>query len=120
MSDNNNLKTCSRCHSTKLESFFGINAKGECYKSCDKCRKKAREIKEELKPKPNPDEIKSTERKLEYMRQYLQDNKERLNERRYQKIECDCGSTFAKQYKYLHLRTQHHKACVKSLEETNS
>ena len=78
MSDNNNLKTCSRCHSTKLESYFGINAKGECYKSCDKCRKKRRDIKEDLKPKPNPEEIKSTERKLEYMRQYLQDNKERL------------------------------------------
>ena len=54
------------------------------------------------------------------MRRYLQDNKERLNERRYQKIECDCGSTFAKGYKYLHLRTQQHKAYVKSLEESNS
>jgi superfamily II DNA helicase RecQ len=60
MSENNNLKTCSRCHSTKLESYFGINAKDECYKSCDKCRKKRRDIKEELKPKPNPEEIKST------------------------------------------------------------
>ena len=40
MSENNNLKTCSRCHSTKFESYFGINAKGEFYKSCDKCRKK--------------------------------------------------------------------------------
>ena len=54
------------------------------------------------------------------MRQYLQDNKERLNERRNQKIECDCGSRITKQNKYLHLRTQHHKAYVKSLEETNS
>ena len=114
---NKSLRTCSRCHSTKLESGFGINAKGEFYKSCDKCRKKRRDIKEELTPKP--DEIKSTERKLEYMRQYLQDNKDRLNERRNQKIECECGSTFSKQYKYLHLRTQQHKAYIKSLEETN-
>ena len=28
MSDNNKLGTCSRCHSTKLESYFGINTKG--------------------------------------------------------------------------------------------
>ena len=40
MSDNNNLKTCSRCHSTKLESFFGINAKGEFYKSVISVEKK--------------------------------------------------------------------------------
>ena len=118
MSENKNLITCSRCHSTKLESYFDINAKGEFYKSCDNCRKKRRDIKEELKPKP--EEIKSTERKLEYMRQYLQDNKESLNGRRYQKIECECGSVFAKQYKYLHLRTQQHKAYVKSLEENNN
>ena len=41
MSDNNKLRTCSRCHSTKLESYFGINKKGELYKLCDNCRNKA-------------------------------------------------------------------------------
>ena len=40
MSDNNKLRTCSRCHSTKLESYFGINKKGELYKLCDNCRMK--------------------------------------------------------------------------------
>ena len=35
MSDNNKLRTCSRCHSTKLESYFGFNKKGELYKLCD-------------------------------------------------------------------------------------
>ena len=41
MSDNNKLRTCSRCHSTKLESYFGFNKKGELYKLCDNCRNKA-------------------------------------------------------------------------------
>ena len=38
MSDNNKLRTCSRCHSAKLESYFGINKKGELYKVCNNCR----------------------------------------------------------------------------------
>ena len=50
MSDNNKLRTCSRCHSTKLESYFGINKKGELYKLCDNCRNKATAaIKKKLK-----------------------------------------------------------------------
>ena len=28
MSEINNLRKCTRCHSTKLESYFGKNAKG--------------------------------------------------------------------------------------------
>ena len=39
MSDNNKLRTCSRCHSTKLEKrYFGFNKKGELYKLCNNCR----------------------------------------------------------------------------------
>ena len=44
MSDNNKLRTCSRCHSTKLESYFGINKKGELCKSCDNCRNKTNAV----------------------------------------------------------------------------
>ncbi len=35
---NQNLRKCSRCHSKKLESLFGINAKGERQKTCKNCR----------------------------------------------------------------------------------
>ena len=43
MSDiNNTLRKCSRCHSTKLESYFTKNTKGEYFKLCDNCRKKGR------------------------------------------------------------------------------
>ena len=38
MSENNNLRKCSRCHSTKLEEYFSFNKKGELYKLCDSCR----------------------------------------------------------------------------------
>ena len=40
MSDNaNELKQCTRCHSTILLKYFDINRKGEYYKTCNSCRK---------------------------------------------------------------------------------
>ena len=36
------LRTCSRCHSTKLEKYFSYNNKGELYKLCNNCRNKKR------------------------------------------------------------------------------
>ena len=39
MSNNNNeLKTCSRCHSLVLLKYFSVNRKGNIYKCCDNCR----------------------------------------------------------------------------------
>ena len=32
------LRKCSRCHSTKLEKYFSTNVKGELYKICNNCR----------------------------------------------------------------------------------
>ena len=40
MSEINNLRKCTRCHSTKLESYFGKNTRGDFFKTCDNCRKK--------------------------------------------------------------------------------
>ncbi len=51
---------------------------------------------------------KTSEHKLEYMKQYHQDNKEQRNEMRNRKVECGCGSTFARQYRYLHIKTPKH------------
>ena len=45
MSDNNKLRTCSRCHSTILERYFGINKKGELYKVWDNCRNKTNAVR---------------------------------------------------------------------------
>ena len=37
----NNIK-CLKCKSTKLQRSFGINSKGELYKTCEICRIKNR------------------------------------------------------------------------------
>jgi len=34
-----NLRKCSKCHSTKLESYFSLNVRGELFKTCNSCRK---------------------------------------------------------------------------------
>ena len=33
------LRKCSKCRSTKLGSYFGLNVKGELFKTCNSCRK---------------------------------------------------------------------------------
>ena len=38
MSEEKELRTCSRCHATKLTEYFSINAKGELLKTCMNCR----------------------------------------------------------------------------------
>ena len=40
MTDNKELRKCSRCHATKLTEYLSINAKGELYKTCCNCREK--------------------------------------------------------------------------------
>ena len=35
-------RKCSKCKSTKLQWSFGINSKGELYKTCEVCRIKNR------------------------------------------------------------------------------
>ena len=36
------IRKCSRCRSSKLQRCFGINGRGEVYKTCDACRIKDR------------------------------------------------------------------------------
>lgn len=37
--DHKELIQCSRCHSTKLTQYFGINTKGDIFKTCSNCRR---------------------------------------------------------------------------------
>ena len=46
MSENNVLRKCSRCHTTKLEEYFAINAKGELFKTCENCRVKKQQFRD--------------------------------------------------------------------------
>ena len=41
---NEKLRKCSRCHSKKLEQYFGTNAQGELQKTCKNCRGKKQNI----------------------------------------------------------------------------
>ena len=49
MSENKNLRKCSRCHATKLEEYFSANSKGELFKLCDNCRNKGKDYYEHNK-----------------------------------------------------------------------
>ena len=57
MSENNNLRKCSRCHATKLEEYFSKNTKGEFYKLCDNCRTKRKQSSKEWNEK-NKEKVK--------------------------------------------------------------
>ena len=47
------LKKCSRCRSEIELKYFGINRKGEPYKTCETCRNKSAEYLREYRPKWN-------------------------------------------------------------------
>ena len=47
------LRKCSRCRSEIELKYFGINRKGEPYKTCDNCRNKNTDYYREYRPKWN-------------------------------------------------------------------
>ena len=42
MTDFNSFRKCSKCKSNKLPQAFGINSRGDLYKTCKFCRMKNR------------------------------------------------------------------------------
>jgi hypothetical protein len=78
------LRKCSRCQSTKLEQYFGVNVKGEFYKTCDNCRTKGRERRARYEQK-----------------RFHIPSSERLKE-------CACGGFYNNKTK--HTETKRHKA----------
>ena len=73
MSENSNLKQCSRCHSNILLDLFEKNRKGELYKTCNSCRDINRN-------KYNQYRENNTEKELERNRQYRIDNNDKVRE----------------------------------------
>ncbi len=57
---------------------------------------------------------KSSERKLEYMKQYHQQNKDHRNEMRNKRIECECGCVISKGHKWEHIKTKKHLDLMES------
>ena len=106
MSDDNKLRICSRCHSTKLESYFGINTKGELYKLCDNCRVKGRVAYKNYRSD-------NLEKELERTRQYSIANTDKLREHARQRdaiiIQCECGASICYGGKSRHKQTKKHQ-----------
>ena len=80
MSDNKELRKCSRCHATKLTEYFSINAKGELFKTCCNCREKRYTYDTDIKDKV-----------AEYKKQSYEKIKAKPLEEQYLKCE-KCGN----------------------------
>ena len=54
------------------------------------------------------------EKKKEFDAKYYQNNKEKINARKNEKIDCDCGSIFRRGEKARHLRTKIHQKFIQN------
>lgn len=54
-----------------------------------------------------------------YAAKYYQEHKNELNKKRFQKIECICGSTFVRCHKSYHEKTKKHIAFLNGVPKTN-
>ena len=77
----NELKQCTRCHSTILLKYFETNRKGELYKSCNNCRKNDKRYKDGHKEQTQEYRDSMKEQRIEYDKKYRQDNKDYINQR---------------------------------------
>ena len=110
------MQCCSRCSkSLEVEASFGINMKGERLKTCmirqayNKQRKENN--KEELKEKAREYYQTVKESKLEYVKQYILDNSEKLCEIQH----CECGGKYQKRIICKHIKTIRHKKYLENL-----
>ena len=87
------LKTCTRCHSAILESFFGLHRKGGLCKTCMHCRRS----KEEYRPREK--EIK----------------KHALDKNNYI-VSCKCGDSYTLNRRSNHYQSKAHRDWLKSLK----
>ena len=110
MSENSNLKQCSRCHSNILLEFFEKNRKGELYKTCNSCRGINRDANKKYREN-------NTEELNEKSRQYRIDNIDKLKEydrqrdaiRKKEIIQCECGAFISYGNKTKHKQTKLHQ-----------
>ena len=109
MSENSNLKQCSRCHSNILLDFFEKNRKGELYKTCNSCRginrdaikKYGENNAEELNEKSRQYRINNIDKVREYDRQRDAIRKKEI-------IQCECGASISYGNKTKHKQTKIH------------
>ncbi len=113
MSNNaNELKQCTRCHSTILLQYFDTNRKGEYYKTCRSCLTRDHKTKHEYY-ETNKDAFKewtsawkdkNREHFLEQKKKHREENKDYILET----LICECGSSHIRNALARHLRTLKH------------
>ena len=100
MTQESNLKKCSRCCSTIMLEFYEKNRKGEYFKTCNNCRHKEKEYREE-----NKEQITEyTQNKKEQFKQYREENKEQIAEtsKQYRETHKDNIAATRKEYNETH------------------
>jgi hypothetical protein len=113
MSENSNLKQCSRCHSNIFLYFFEKNRKGELYKTCNSCRDINRNANKKYREN-------NTEKENERKQQYRIDNIDKVREydrqrdaiRQKEIIQCECGASICYGYKAKHRQTKKHQELI--------
>ena len=114
------MQCCARCSKTLQVEAFGISMKGDRLKTCMICQSYNKQRKdnnrEDLKEKARQYYQTVRESKLEYVKQYRQENSEKLCERQH----CDCGGKYQKQKKWNHCQTMKHKMYLERLVSTSN
>ena len=114
MSDNaNELKQCTRCHSTILLKYFDINRNGEYYKTCRNCltrdtatdRKYYEANKDIIAQQAKTWKEHHREQHLTQKKKYREENRDYI----LGKLTCECGSTHVRNGLSKHLRSLKHK-----------
>ena len=114
----NELKQCTRCHSTILLQYFDTNRKGELFKTCRTCLTRDTAT-DRIYYEANKDYIKLSiktwkenhkEQHLAQTKKYKEENKDYISET----LSCPCGSSHVRYAQARHLRTIKH---IKYLEQ---
>jgi hypothetical protein len=99
------MPKCSRCHAIKPDQCFGLNAKGEFYKTCVNCREKSKEYRNAEWKEKNKEKTKMYQSKTfqNWLNKPLEE----------QRVDCPCGRFY--RYKAKHLETKCHKDYLERL-----
>ena len=117
----NELKQCTRCHSTILLEYFDVNRKGEFYKTCRKCLNRDHNTKA-LYTENNKEHIaelaklkyeNNKEHRSHMRHQYIQNNENYI----YEPIICECGGRYLRNNKAIHTKSNKHQVYLDNQSE---
>ena len=107
-SEQDDLRKCTRCGSTMLASFFEYNRKGDRYRTCNNCRKKAgTRLNQKVKCLCGEELLWSSLDRHEYSQKHMQWKEDNT-------FICECGrwALIRDKDKDGHCNSFHHKVMV--------